>query len=99
MGLKSFLVTDSGEEVEIPQHYRKAEKRLKKLQRSLSRKKKGSNRRKKGIKRFAKAHLKFQHERREYVTERCYLTELNAQINQIITQDAAANTNRLSDCN
>ncbi|EDX70917.1 hypothetical protein MC7420_8168 [Coleofasciculus chthonoplastes PCC 7420] len=31
--------------------------------------------------------------------ERCYLTELNAQINQIITQDAAANTNRLSDCN
>ncbi|MGV0029173.1 RNA-guided endonuclease InsQ/TnpB family protein [Phormidesmis priestleyi] len=40
MGLKSFLVTDTGEDVEIPQHYRKSEKRLKRLQRSLSRKKK-----------------------------------------------------------
>ena len=31
MGLKSFLTTDSGEEIDIPQHYRKAEKRLKRL--------------------------------------------------------------------
>jgi putative transposase len=54
VGLKSFLVTDSGEEVPIPQPYRKAEKRLKRLQRSLSRKKKGSNRRKKAVKRVAK---------------------------------------------
>jgi putative transposase len=43
MGLKSFLVTDLGEEVAIPQYYRQAEKRLKRMQRSLSRKKKGSN--------------------------------------------------------
>jgi putative transposase len=28
MGLKSFLVTSEGEEVEIQQHYRKAQKRL-----------------------------------------------------------------------
>ena len=40
VGLKSFLVDDSGVEVEIPQHYRKSEKRLKRLQCSLSRKKK-----------------------------------------------------------
>ncbi|MFY7803911.1 MAG: RNA-guided endonuclease InsQ/TnpB family protein [Limnoraphis robusta] len=66
MGLKSFLVTDSGEEVEIPQHYRKAEKRLKKLHRSLSRKKKGSNRRKKAIKRVAKAHLKVANQRKDF---------------------------------
>jgi len=33
MGLKSFFVDDSGEEIEIPQHYRKTEKRLKQLQR------------------------------------------------------------------
>ena len=66
MGLKSFLVTDSGEEVEIPQPYRKAEKRLKKLQRSLSRKKKGSNRRKQGIKRVAKAHLKVANQRKDF---------------------------------
>jgi putative transposase len=49
MGLKAFLVADDGEEVAIPQHYRKAEKRLERLQRSLSRKKKGSNRRKKAV--------------------------------------------------
>jgi putative transposase len=66
VGLKSFLVDDSGQEVEIPQHYRKAEKRLKRLQRSLSRKKKGSNRRKKAIKRVAKAHLKVSNKRKDF---------------------------------
>lgn len=66
MGLKAFLVTDTGEEVAIPQHYRKAEKRLKKIQRSLSRKKKGSNRRKKAIKRVAKAHLKVANQRKDF---------------------------------
>lgn len=66
MGLKSFLTDDSGEEVAIPQHYRKAEKRLKRLQRSLSRKKKGSNRRKKAIKRVAKAHLKVSNTRKDF---------------------------------
>ncbi|WP_225225671.1 RNA-guided endonuclease InsQ/TnpB family protein [Komarekiella delphini-convector] len=58
MGLKSFLVTSDNQEVEIPQHYRQAEKQLKRLQRQLSRKKKGSNRRQKSIKRVAKTHLK-----------------------------------------
>jgi len=66
MGLKSFLTDDSGEEIAIPQHYRKAEKRLKRLQRSLSRKKKGSNRRKKSIKRVAKAHLKVSNTRKDF---------------------------------
>ncbi len=66
MGLKSFFTDDSGEEVEIPQHYRKAQKRLKRLQRSLSRKKKGSNRRKKAIKRVGKAHLKVSNTRKDF---------------------------------
>ncbi len=66
MGLKSFLTDDSGKEVAIPQHYRKAQKRLKKLQRSLSRKQKGSNRRKKAIKRVAKAHLKVSNTRKDF---------------------------------
>jgi putative transposase len=66
VGLKSFLVDDAGTEVEIPQHYRKAEKRLKRGQRSLSRKKKGSNRRKKAIKRVAKAHLKVSNKRKDF---------------------------------
>lgn len=66
MGLKSFLVDSDGEEVAIPQHYRKAEKRLKRLQRSLSRKKKGSNRRKKAVKRVAKQHLKVANQRKDF---------------------------------
>lgn len=66
MGLQSFLVDDSGSYEPIPQHYRKAEKRLKRLQRSLSRKKKGSHRWQKVIKRVAKAHLKVSNQRKDF---------------------------------
>ena len=66
VGLKSFLVDDSGNEVKIPQLYRKAEKQLKHLQRCLSRTKKGSNRRKKAIKRVSKAHLKVANQRKDF---------------------------------
>lgn len=66
MGLKSFLVDDSGEDISIPQYYRRAEKKLKRLQRSLSRKKKGSNRRKKAIRRVASAHLKVSNQRKDF---------------------------------
>lgn len=66
MGLKSFLIDDSGEKTAIPQHYRKAEKQLKRLQRGLSRKKKGSSRRKKAVHRVAKAHLKVSNQRKDF---------------------------------
>jgi putative transposase len=66
MRLKSFLVTSWGEEVAIPQHYRKAEKRLKRLQRQLSRKKKGSVRRAKAVKRVALAHQKVANQRKHF---------------------------------
>jgi putative transposase len=66
MGLKSFLMDDSGKEVEIPQYYRKSQKRLKRLQRSVSRKKKGSNRRKKAIKRVGIAHRKVSNQRQDF---------------------------------
>jgi putative transposase len=66
VGLKSFLVTDAGEEVIIPQPYRKAEKHLKQLQRSLSRTKKGSVRRRKAVKRVARAHLKVANQRKDF---------------------------------
>ena len=66
LGLKSFFTDDSGEEIAIPQHYRKAEKRLKRLQRGLSRKQKGSNRCKKAIKRIGKAHLKVSNTRKDF---------------------------------
>ena len=66
MGLKSFLTDSSGEEVAIPQHYRKSEQRLKRLQRSLSRKKKGSNNRRKAVKRVAKQHIKVANQRKDF---------------------------------
>jgi putative transposase len=66
MGLKAFLVDDSGRDEPIPQHYRKAEKRLKRLQRSLSRQKRGSSRRQKAIKRVSKAHLKVSNQRQDF---------------------------------
>jgi len=66
LGLKAFLVTSDGQPVDIPQHYRKAEKRLKRLQRQLSKKKKGSKRRAKAIKRVGKLHQKVSNQRKDF---------------------------------
>ncbi|OYE00599.1 RNA-guided endonuclease InsQ/TnpB family protein [Nostoc sp. 'Peltigera membranacea cyanobiont' 232] len=66
MGLKFFLVTSDGEEVAIPQYYRKSQKRLKRLQRQLSRKQKGSKRRALAVKRVAKLHQKVANQRRDF---------------------------------
>jgi len=66
LGLSSFLVTDEGEVIEVPQYYRKAQKRLKRLQRSVSRKQKGSNRYQKAVKRLSKAHQKVANQRRDF---------------------------------
>ncbi|MFQ3585054.1 MAG: transposase [Cyanobacteriota bacterium] len=66
VGLKSFLVTSAGESVDIPQHYRRAEKRLRRLQRQLSRKQKGSKRRQKAIRRVAKLHQKVANQRKDF---------------------------------
>lgn len=71
MGLKSFLVTSDNQEVQIPQHYRSSEKRLKRLQRQLSRKNKGSKRRQKSIKRVAKTHLKVANQRKDFHYKTC----------------------------
>ena len=66
MGLSHFLVTDEGEAIEVPQYYRKAQKKLKRLQRAVSRKKKGSNRRKKAVKQLAKAYQKVANQRKDF---------------------------------
>ncbi|NEP47504.1 MAG: transposase [Moorea sp. SIO3C2] len=66
MGLKSFLVKSDGSEVEIPQYYRKAQKRLKKLQKAVSRSKKGSNNRKKTVTKLGKAHKKVADTRKDF---------------------------------
>ncbi|AOY81844.1 transposase [Moorena producens JHB] len=66
MGLKSFLTKSDGTEVQIPQYYRKAQKRLKKIQKAVSRSKKGSNNRKKAVVKLGKAHKKVADTRKDF---------------------------------
>ncbi|TBR61537.1 transposase [Westiellopsis prolifica IICB1] len=66
MGLKEFLTTSEGEAVAIPQHYRKAQKRLRVIQKRVSRRKKGSNRRKKSVQQLGKQHKKVADQRRDF---------------------------------
>jgi putative transposase len=66
MGLKEFLTTGDGETVAIPQHYRKAQKRLKVIQKRVSRRAKGSNRRQKAVKQLGKQHKKVADKRKDF---------------------------------
>ena len=66
MGLKEFLTTSEGETVAIPQHYRKAQKRLRVIQKRVSRRKKGSNRRTKAVKQLGKQHKKVADKRKDF---------------------------------
>ena len=66
VGLKEFLTTSSGETVTIPQHYRKAQKRLRMMQKKVSRRQKGGSRRLKTIKLLAKQHKKVADKRKDF---------------------------------
>jgi putative transposase len=66
MGLKEFLTTADGETVAIPQHYRKAQKRLRVIQKRVSRRKKGSNRRQKAVKQLGRQHKKVTDKRKDF---------------------------------
>jgi len=66
MGLKEFLTTSEGETVSIPQHYRKAQKRLRVIQKRVSRRKKGSHRRQKAVKQLGKQHKKVADKRKDF---------------------------------
>jgi len=66
MGLKDFLVTSEGEKVEIPQYYRKGEKRLKKTQQTISRRQQGSKRYQKAVKQLGKYHQKVARQRKDF---------------------------------
>ncbi|NEO38538.1 MAG: transposase [Moorea sp. SIOASIH] len=66
MGLKSLLVKSDGTEVQIPQYYRKAQKRLKKIQKAVTRSKKGSKNRKKAVTKLGKAHKKVADTRKDF---------------------------------
>jgi IS605 OrfB family transposase len=71
VGLKVFYANSDGETVEIPKHYRKAEKRLNRLNRKKSKKfRKGqpqSNNYKKARKRYALKHLRVNRQRKGFV--------------------------------
>ncbi|NJM71015.1 MAG: transposase [Scytonema sp. RU_4_4] len=66
VGLKEFLTTSDGKTVAIPQHYRKAQKRLKVIQKRVSRRKKGSKRRQKAVKQLGKQHKKVADKRKDF---------------------------------
>ncbi|MGB3652245.1 MAG: transposase [Rivularia sp. (in: cyanobacteria)] len=66
VGLSTFLTTSENETVAIPQHYRKAQKRLKVIQKRVSRRKKGSNRRQKAVKYLGKQHKKVADKRKDF---------------------------------
>jgi putative transposase len=66
VGLKEFLTNSEGETVSIPQHYRKAQKRLRVIQKRVSRRKKGSNRRQKAVKQLGKQHKRVADKRKDF---------------------------------
>lgn len=71
VGLKVFYANSDGETVDIPQYYRKAEKRLNRLNRKKSKKfRKGqpqSNNYQKARKRYARKHLRVSRQRKGFV--------------------------------
>lgn len=67
LGLLHFATLSTGEMIDNPRYYRRAEKRLKKLQQALSRKKRGSHRWMKSVKAVAKAHRKVSNQRKDFL--------------------------------
>jgi putative transposase len=67
LGVTYFAALSTGEFIENPRYYRRAERHLKKLQKALSRKKRGSHRRKKAVQAVAKAHRKIRNQRADFL--------------------------------
>ena len=66
LGLKDFLIFDSGEVIENPKYYRKTEYRIKKTQRQLSKCKKFSKNYKKVNLKLSKLHEKIKNQRKDF---------------------------------
>lgn len=66
LGLKSFLVTSNGLNVEPPKFYRQAQAALRRAQRLVSRRKKFSNRRRNAIRLVACIHQHITNQRRDF---------------------------------
>jgi putative transposase len=67
LGVAHFATLSTGEKIENPRHYRRAQKRLAHLQQNLARKKKGSHRRGKAKKALAKLHRKIKNQRKDFL--------------------------------
>jgi putative transposase len=67
LGLTHFATLSTGDTIDKPRCFRKAEKKLAKAQQSLCRKKKGSNRRKKAAKLVGKLHRKVRRQRQDFL--------------------------------
>jgi putative transposase len=67
LGLLHFATLSTGEVIENPRYYRRAEKKLQKHQQVLSRKKRGSHRHRKAVKLVAQAHRKVRHQRKDFL--------------------------------
>ncbi|GHO48405.1 RNA-guided endonuclease InsQ/TnpB family protein [Ktedonospora formicarum] len=65
LGVSKLATLSTGDVIENPKHYRRAEKRLAKAGQALSRKKRGSHRRKKAVQRVAKLHRKVRNQRND----------------------------------
>jgi len=67
LGLKSYLITSNGLEIDNPKHQRKHLNKLKKAHKNLSRKQKGSNNRAKARTKLARAYAKVSNSREDFL--------------------------------
>ena len=65
-GLKTFVITSTGEKIDSPKAYKKSQKRLARLSRAHSRKKTNSKNREKSRLRLAKQHEKVANQRKDF---------------------------------
>lgn len=67
LGIKSFIVTSDGLQIDNPKHLKKSERHLKYLQRQASRKKKGGANKRKAVYKFALCHEKIVNQRKDFL--------------------------------
>ncbi|GFP19417.1 putative transposase [Candidatus Hakubella thermalkaliphila] len=72
LGLKAFVATSDGQQIEAPKYLRKSEKKLVKAQKRLSRRQKGSSRRRKAGVLLAKKHEEVANQRLDFCHKVAY---------------------------
>ncbi len=67
VGLLHFATLSTGDTIENPRYYRKAEKKVEKAQQALSRKKRGSKRHRSAVQRVSQHHRKVRNQRQDFL--------------------------------